>query len=51
MLCLRVLGPLEGPGGLNPGKRCHDFPSDLLEVAVGAGGLSPAEDAGGFVGT
>ena len=42
-----VLGPLEGPGGLNPRERCCDFASKLLEVAVGAGGLSPAKDAGG----
>ena len=44
-----ALGPLEGPGGLNPGKCCRDFASELLEVAVGAGGLSPAEDASGPV--
>ena len=42
-----VLGPLEGPGGLNPGKRCRDLASELLEVAVGAGGLGPAKDASG----
>ena len=42
-----VLGPLEGPGGLNPGERCCDLASELLEVAVGAGGLSPAKDASG----
>ena len=42
-----VLGPLEGPGGLNPGKRCRDLASELLEVAVGVGGLGPAEDASG----
>ena len=42
-----VLGPLEGPGGLNPRERCRDLASELLEVVVGAGGLSPAEDASG----
>ena len=42
-----VLGPLEGPGGLDARERCRDLASELLEVAVGAGGLSPAKDAGG----
>ena len=40
-----ALGPLEGPGGLNPRERCRD----LEELAVGAGGLSPAKDASGPV--
>ena len=44
-----VLGPLEGAGGLNPRKRCRDLASELLEVAVGAGGLSPAKDTSGPV--
>ena len=42
-----VLGPLEGPGGLNPRERCRDLASELLEVAVGVGGLSPVKDASG----
>ena len=44
-----ALGPLEGPGGLNPRERCRDLASELLEVAVGVGGLSPAKDARGPV--
>ena len=42
-----VRGPFEGPGGLNPRECCRDLASELLEVAVGAGGLSPAKDASG----
>ena len=42
-----VLGPLERPGGLDTRERCCDLASELLEVAVGAGGLSPIEDASG----
>ena len=34
-----VLGSLEGPGGLDSRERCRDLASELLEVAVGAGGL------------
>ena len=44
-----VRGPLEGPGGLHPRERCRDLASELLEVAVGAGGVSPAKDARGPV--
>ena len=40
-----VLGPLEGPGGLDARERCRDLASELLEVAVGAGSLGPAKDA------
>ena len=43
-----VLGTLEGPGGINPRERCRDLASELPEVAVRAGGLSPAKDASGF---
>ena len=39
-----ALGSLEGPRGLDTGERCRDLASELLEVAVGAGGLSPAKD-------
>ena len=40
-----VLGPLEAPGGLHPREDGVDLSRDLLEVAVGEGGLCPAEDA------
>ena len=38
-----VLGPLEGPGGLNSRERCRDLARELLEVAVGAGGPEPRQ--------
>ena len=40
-----VLGPLEGLGRLYPREDGVDLSRDLLEVAVGEGGLCPAEDA------
>ena len=40
-----VLGPLEGAGRLDPGKRCIELASELLELIVGLGRLGSAEDA------
>ena len=41
-----VFGPLEGLGCFYPREDIIDLSREPLDVAVGEGGLSPAEDAG-----